>query len=148
HGRGLLHHAVPERPDLRHVRRHDPVADLRHPLDVLERGERLHAEPEEGDAELVCDRDDLVHVLRELLVRAVDAFAGFTGKLELRSGLEGDRRFPTLEGDHVVAFEARRPTELVGEPTQYGLDASWSEVARRASRPAIDGNLLVFGADP
>jgi hypothetical protein len=78
----------------------------------------------------------------------VDAFAGFTGKLELRSGLEGDRRFPTLEGDHVVAFEARRPTELVGEPTQYGLDASWSEVARRASRPAIDGNLLVFGADP
>src|SRR5205823_8692274 len=108
-----------ERADLRHVRSHDAVAGLRDPLDVLERAERLDAKAQEGEPELVADGDDLDHVLAELRFRTVNRVTRLAGELELTARLEGDRRLSPLEGDHVLALEARRPAETVGELLEH-----------------------------
>ena len=103
--------------------------------------------PRNAIAELVGDGDDLVDVLRELLLVRSGCFADLAAQLELPARLERDRRLAALEGDHVSAFEARLPAEPVREPAQHRLDAARPVVGRRAARPAIDRDLLVLGAD-
>ncbi len=55
HRGGLLHHALAKRANGRHIRSHDAIALLRHPLDLIQSADRLHAQPEKSDAERLAD---------------------------------------------------------------------------------------------
>src|SRR5206468_128790 len=107
--RRLLHHALTHGPDLQHVRAHDLVAALRHPLDLVDAAQRLDAEAEEYDPEGVADGEDLAHVFGQLLVGAVHALALLAAQLELPSGLDRDVRLPAIERDDTATVEFRLP---------------------------------------
>src|SRR5262249_41430306 len=146
-GGRLLHHALAEGADPRHVRAHDPVALLRHPLDLLEAADRLHAEAQEGEPELVADAEDLADVGLELLVGAVDGRALRAGELELRAGLERDRRPCARERHDPAILFLGLPAEALREPAQDGLDAARAGERRRPAGRPLDGDLLVLGSD-
>src|SRR6185369_11534186 len=103
--------ALTERADLGHVRSHDRVASLWHPLDRFDRTHRLDAKAEKHDAKFGSDRNDFLNVLDELTVSAVDARALLATQLELSTRLDGDVGVTTSERDDSAAFHFRLPAE-------------------------------------
>src|SRR5262249_9267851 len=131
----------------RHVRTHDSVPALRHPLDRVHRAHRLNAEPEEDDTQLRAHAHDLVDVLNELLVRAMDARALFSAELELPSGLDRDVRGTPCQGYEAAMPALRLPAEPLCEPLEHGLDASLPTEGRGNATFLEDADLLVLGSD-
>src|SRR4029077_15006812 len=123
------------------------VALLGDPLDLVERAHGLHAEAQEGDAELAPDAHDLAHVGGELPVRAVDGRTLLARQLELRARLERDRGAVARERHDVAVLLLRLPVVALVKPAQDGLDAAPAGERRRLARRALDRDLLVLRAD-
>src|SRR5207244_3678474 len=126
----------------------DLVAPLRHPLDLVDRGERLDTEAEEDDPETLADGQDLAHVLEQLAVCTVDALALLAAQLELTAGLDGDVGLTAIERDNAAAVELRRPTVLFRESLQNALDSLGAAERRRCAAVATHADLLVLRSDP
>ena len=124
---------MPEVADLCHVRRHDAVAFLGHPLDFFHAAHGLDAEPEKENAQLLPRRDHLSDVLAQLLVRTMDVRALLAGELQLRARLQRDRRTPgSFESDHVLAFRRAAASRIGPRSAAERLAASGRSIEPRA----------------
>src|SRR6185503_12066832 len=103
--------------DLRKVLAHDAVARLRHPVQILARGERVKADAEPAHAESLRDARELAHVRARLTLDAVDVERRRARELELAARLERDARPVLLEGDDrsALAFALGLPAVVGGE---------------------------------
>src|SRR5919108_6536963 len=144
---GLLHHALTQSAHLQHVRRHDSIARLGHPLDFVQPAYRLHAQAEKNDAERIGHFQQLANMLGKFGVGAMDAFARFAAQLDLPARLQSDLRFVACQRDDIAVVLLRLPTKSVDQLAQNTIDATRAEIRNRLPRGADDTDFLVFGAN-
>src|SRR6185503_10879484 len=144
----LLHHALAKRADLEHVRRHDPVALLRYPLDLIQATHRLHAETEKYHIERLRHFEQLANMLGEFAVGAVNAIAGLAAQLDLAAGLERNLCLVAAERDNVAVLLLGLPTEALDQFPENPMDPARPRVRNRLAGCPVDADFFVLRADP
>src|SRR5579863_1220193 len=97
----------------------------------------------------MADIDQLGDVLREFLLRAVDAFALLAGKLDLSAGLDGDPSWPAAQCEQMAVFLVLDfPAEAIDELTHHRLDAIGAGIGHGSAGRGVNRDFFVFGADP
>ncbi len=124
------------------------VAGLGQQLDFVDRADRLHAQPQQRYAQFVADVDQLLDMLGEFAMRAMDGLALLAGKLDLAARLDRNRGALALKRQDPAVLLFGLPTEALGEPPQHVLDAAGAGEGQGAAVASRNRDLLVLGADP
>ena len=132
----MLHHALPQRPDLFHIRAHDRIARFRNPLDVIQRADRLYSQVDEINVQFVRNGQQVLEMAPEFFVRAMDGLTLFAGEFELSARFKRDIGSLALEGDDATGFFLGLPFQGVGQAAQDMLNAAPPGVARCPATPA------------
>ena len=149
HRAGPVHHVEAELADLRHVRRHDLVAALRHHRHVGARPVRRHANAKKADAERPRHLADLGQMRHQLVAGLVHGFERRARQFELAAGLERDRAAAGHVGEtyDVLALHDRLPAEQVLHAVKQCTDAARARIGHRPVTVHGEREFLVLGAD-
>ncbi len=151
-GRGAVHHVEAKLAHLRHVGRHDVVAAFRHARRLIQRPQRRKAQGEERDTQRIRNLAHLTQMAAYLLAGLEDRFQRRARQFELAARLQRDRaaeivrRF--LQRDDLVAVVNGPPSEALPHAVEQCRNARRPFVRDRPQAVAIEGDLLVLGADP
>ena len=141
-GGGLLHHGVGQGASRTEVGRHDGVSTFGSPLNGLQGGYRLHADPQESHPQVVGHLADLLPVPGELDRHGMEVGGGRASELVLPAGLQGNGRTVPRESDHSPVFHRGLPAVLLGHGGEGGLNAPRAAEGHSLGGGWVDTNLL------
>ena len=151
HGGRAAHHVEAVLSALGEVDLHDPVASLRDPVEVGLLRERVEADAEPHEPEVVGDVADLGEVSARLRADAVHVRQRRARELELATRLERDRREPAPQRDQRTArlLGLGGPAVAIDEHVEDRLHAAPARVrvVQRRARLLVDAELLGLRAD-
>src|SRR5262249_24563727 len=125
----------------------DLVAALRHDRRFLDRPKRREAEPQKRDAHRAGDIAQLRQVRAGLSAGLMQVLKRRAGKLELAARLQRDRRHVLLQRDDVLFLVNALPAVLVGQTIEQRANALLALIRDGLQALAVEGKLLVLGAD-